>query len=490
MTATMTEAPKVTPRDPMLLLLQTGHFALAATLLTLSAYGATPAGTDPPKNRPHTATHEKLTTYGGRLTQETAKNRPHNQWGMRDKGIAVAVVVRREDLEALLLKAGWWEWLSPVRVCGLLLMVADAVDRMEKGGFDFSRDRARCLCSPLPKTVRDGVPREGLAVLTGLGIFAPVSPGTSYPRACPAVFCLGERYASRSRFQVVLPLTTARAEKWHRRDERVREAYERGKPVIGAVRRAASRATLSDEGVREILRLRKTAPKSLDAAYRCSKWLDEHLHRMRVDAMGTVHTPVSGCPKVIRRHVLLDGEAVAEADISGAHLVVLPKVYEPAFLKSYRVPHTATDAERERQSLVAMIESGDVYGGGADDERKKRKKEVLTSLNMSVTVQMAMEITQRLIAGRPILTATMGAVKAGDHRALSWWMQRWTSDIVNGAVVALDAEGIPSIPIVDCLMVRQRDEDRARQELSSRIFAATGVRAMVGGIRHTIAAPS
>jgi hypothetical protein len=218
--------------------------------------------------------------------------------------------------------------------------------------------------------------------------------------------------------------------------------------------------------------------------------MDEHTHRMAVDAMGTVHTPVSGCPKVIRRHVLIDGEAVAEADISGAHLVVLTKVYEPAFLKSYRVPHTATDAEEEKKSLVAMIESGDVYGGGADDERKKWKKELLTSLNMNVTVQMAMEITQRLTAGRPILTATLGAVKAGDHRALSWWMQRWTSDIVNGAVVALDAEGIPSIPIVDCLMVRRQDEERARQELSSRIFEATGVRATVGGIRHTFATAS
>jgi hypothetical protein len=289
---------------------------------------------------------------------------------------------------------------------------------------------------------------------------------------------------------VVLPLTPARADKWHRRDERVREAYERGRPVIGAVRRAASRATLSDEGVREILRLRTTAPDSFDAAYRCSKWMDEHTHRMAVDAMGTVHTPVSGCPKVIRRHIQLDGEAVAELDISGAHLVVISKVYEPGFLKSYRVPHTATDAEEEKKSFVATIESGDVYGGGADDERKKWKKELLTSLNMNVKVQMAMEITQTFTAGRPILTAAMGAVKANDHRALGWWMQRWTSDIVNGAVVALDAEGIPVIPIVDCLMVRRQDEDRARQELLSRIFEATGVCATVGGIRHTIATAS
>jgi hypothetical protein len=39
-------------------------------------------------------------------------------------------------------------------------------------------------------------------------------------------------------------------------------------------------------------------------------------------------------------------------------------------------------------------------------------------------------------------------------------------------------------------MVRRQDEDRARQELSSRIFEATGVRATVAGIRHTIATAS
>ncbi len=493
MTATV-EAPKVTPRDPILMLTQHGYYAAAAFVLTMAAYCAKGPAPDAPKNRPQAGKHGKLTTSERRVAHENAKNRPHNQRGVsRETGTTVAVVVSVGEMEKLLVKAGWWEWMSPVRVCGLLLLVADAVDRMESGEFDFSRNRARCLCSSLPKSLRFGAPREGLAVLTGLGIFQLVSVGTSYPRARPSVFCFGERYASRSRFQVVLPLTPARADKWHRRDERVREIYERDNPVIGAVRRAAGRATLSNEGLREMLRLRTTVPDSYDAALRCHDWLNAQTKEVGHDKTKTVHTPISGCPKRkadIRQHLRLDGEAVAEVDISGAHLVVIPKVYEPAFLKRYGVPHTATDAEEEKKSLVAMIESGDVYGGGAHDERNKRKKEVLTSLNMDAKVQMAMEAATDLMESRPILRATMWAVKKYSHRDLSPWLMRWVSDIVNGAVVALDAEGIPSIPIVDCLMVRQRDEDRARQELSSRIFEATGVRATVAGICHTIATAS
>jgi hypothetical protein len=77
------------------------------------------------------------------------------------------------------------------------------------------------------------------------------------------------------------------------------------------------------------------------------------------------------------------------------------------------------------------------------------------------------------------------AVKEKDYRALSGYLQRWTSDIVNPSVLALHARGIPSIPIVDSLMVRRQDEDAAREELSARLFASTGVRANVGGIRYT-----
>ena len=60
-------------------------------------------------------------------------------------------------------------------------------------------------------------------------------------------------------------------------------------------------------------------------------------------------------------------------------------------------------------------------------------------------------------------------------------------DHCSSAVMSLHARGIPSIPIVDCLMVRRQDEAVAREELVSRMLASTGVRAKVRvktGPRH------
>lgn len=95
-----------------------------------------------------------------------------------------------------------------------------------------------------------------------------------------------------------------------------------------------------------------------------------------------------------------------------------------------------------------------------------------------------MPVTHDLLANRPILKAVICAVKDKDYRALSGYLQRYTSEIVNESVLSLHARGIPSIPIVDCLMVRRQDEAAAREELSSRLYASTGVCAKVGGVRY------
>ena len=72
---------------------------------------------------------------------------------------------------------------------------------------------------------------------------------------------------------------------------------------------------------------------------------------------------------------------------------------------------------------------------------------------------------------------------------MSWWLQRWVSDITNPSLLSLHADGIPSIPIVDCLLVRYFDEARARDELSRRLFESTGICAMVAGIRYSARDP-
>ena len=478
-------------RSPIFLLTRHGYFLTAALLIVAAAYGESVSGeSEPPENRPQAGLVGKSTTSEGqKSTTSEANNRPPNHWGMPAKGLLVDGLMSSRELEGMLSKRGWSAWASGKRMSGLLLLIADALDRAKAGRVTVSKDRSRAFCSVLRKKDGDAAtPRDGLSVLVRLGVFAPEVVGRRYPYACASEFRIGERYASRPRCQVPLRLTAALAEKWEKRHERVRKAYERKTPEIAAVRWSASRVTLPGEGAKAILRLRTTAPDSFPAAERCAKWIDERSQRVAMDCMGTIHTPIRQCPKIIRPFLLIDGEEVTEVDISAAHVALLPKIYEPSFLENLGIDYDWLDAEREKRSMIAVIESGDVYGGGTPEERKKQKKETLISLNMEARVQMAMPASRLLFDGRPIASAVMRAVKRKSHRDLSHWLQRWTSDIVNASVLALYERGIPSVPITDCLLVRKRDEGIARDELASRIHVSAGARAMVGGIR--LAAPS
>jgi hypothetical protein len=403
--------------------------------------------------------------------------------------LIVSVPVSQSELAKSVSQRGWECWASNVKLNGLMLVAADAADRARKGNFPFASDRARLLCSSLRPDIAaaQGAPREALEALMQLDVLVLEKPGCRAPHARAAEYRFSDRYASRPLFKVRLELPPAQLARWHDRHDRVRQCYEQRHPIIGAVRATAARMELSAQGFEALLRLRTDAPNAVASAERCHRWLQAPTSEdITHDRNGTLHTPISQCPRLIRPHLMLDRQDVREVDISGAHIAMLPKLYdEEEILGRYGIEHSVAAAELERQTLIAQIESGDVYGGSTPEERKKNKRTLLTSLNMAARAQMAMPVTQKLIAGRPILAAAMSAIKATDHRALSRWLQRWTSNIVNASVLALHARGIPGIPIVDSLMVRRQDEDAAREELSSRLFASTGVRANVGGIRYT-----
>ena len=476
------------PASPILLLTQTGHFAAAAFLITTAFYAASCAKAAAAEKTPQTELVEKSSPYGSRKSSPyTANNHPTNQYMPKGMYLEISGVLGLNELETKLSNAGWQCWTTPIRLKGLLLLIADAADRAKHGVFPFSNDRSRLLCSSLPPrtAAAHNAPREGLLVLTALGVFELVQAGRRLPVARAAEYRVGQNYAKRGRLNIQLNVTPGQAERWHNRHERILNDYEKNNPIIAAVREAAARMEFSAQGMEALLRLPTPAPNLVGAAERCYRWLQQPSERLRLDGASTLHSPISSCPKVIRPLLLLDGQDVVESDIPGAHITMLTKLYGEQFLGRLHIEHTPEDAQRERQELIAHIESGDVYAGSTPAERKKNKLTLLTSLNMALKAQMAMPVTHDLLAHRPILKAVICAVKRKDYRALSGYLQRWTSDVVNESLLALHARGIPSIPIVDCLMVRRQDEATAREELSSRLYVSTGVCAKVGGIRYT-----
>jgi hypothetical protein len=478
----MSMALLAAPAAPILLLTQTGHFAAAAFLITASLYAASCAKAGATERRQESALVEKSTPY---RCEKSTPYRPENRrTNQRDSGkgmLIVSGVVGADELPELVKKAGWACWSSRTKLNGLLMIIADAADRAEKGMFAFACDRARTFSSSLhPDTAAaHRAPGEALGVLEALGVFELVTPGQRYPVRRAAVYCFAERFAKRGAFNIELKVTDKQLAKWHGRHDRIGRVFERKNPIIGIVRENAAHVEFSAQGVELLMQLPLISPKRAASAQRCYDWLEAPAGKVTVDASGTVASPISGCPRLIRPYLLMDGEDVVEMDISGAHFVLLPRIYEEDVLNRYGIAHTEEAAAAERQSLISQIESGDVYGGSTPEERKKNKRTLHTSLNMALKAQMAMPVTQRLIAGRPILANTMRAMKEHDHRGLGEWLRRYTSDIVNPAVQALHARGIPSIPITDGLMVRKRDAEVAGEELTSRLFATTGARVQV-----------
>ena len=310
-------------------------------------------------------------------------------------------------------------------------------------------------------------------------MFNPPKPGRRYPFARAAEYSFGERYAKRRTFDVSLNVTAKQANKWHERHDRIRDSFERKNPIIPIVREAAARVEFSAQAMEILVRLPTIAPKKTASAQRCYLWLQAPAGEMKLDSSGTLSSPISGCPKIIRPYLLLDRQDVVEMDISCAHIALLTRIYEPEFLAIYRIPHTPEEAQEERRSLMAMVEAGNVYGDEAAEDYDHRKEQAHMGLNMVTPAQMALTATEPLLAGRRILNEAMWKVKKNDHRNLGHWLRRWTSDIVNPAVLSLHARNIPSIPIVDGLMIRKQDAEAARNELASRLFASTGVRANV-----------
>jgi len=428
------------------------------------------------KNSLHAGNAKKFTTCEGRKGAKGRKNSLPNQ-----RGVVVWVVAGADELEKLLTKPGWREWTSRVRLNSLVLLVAAAVEREKDGRFWFPQSLARSLVSPLPKSAAGkGVPREGLEVLMGLGVFVRERVGCSYPVRTASEFRFGDKFAGRSRFKVRLALTPARAEKWPRRGERAREAFEDQHPEIAAIRESAKRVMFRADAAGEILRLHEYAPELFGPANRCFDSLNGGLFKVKPDRMGTISTPISSCPSIIRPFLLIDGEKVVEADISAAHLIALLTLYDPAFLGRLNLSFPPADIEREMQSLIAQLETEEIYGEG-----KKHKREMLISLNVETWKQMAMKATERLMEGRPIVREIMRAVKRWSHKDLAPHLLQFVAGIVNPSILALHAKSIPSIPIVDCLMVRERDAAAARDELGARIYAATGLCAKIGGARYS-----
>jgi hypothetical protein len=185
---------------------------------------------------------------------------------------------------------------------------------------------------------------------------------------------------------------------------------------------------------------------------------------------GRVFHNVNSFPKALRPHLLLDGEATAEVDISNSQPTLL-------VAEAYR---GAMDTD-EAQDALGIVQTRQFYPevcrlygkGGLNYEAQKTWvfKHMLFSHKIRPSPGWS-KVKERW----PRLAGYIEKTKAKAHNSLPLELQRREADVMLGRVAPrLQQEGIPSLSLHDGLLVKRQHVDRAREIVIEEFQKETGI---------------
>lgn len=262
-------------------------------------------------------------------------------------------------------------------------------------------------------------------------------------------------------------------------------------PFRGPLRRDLARVTIPETAQGIVDELLKDKKKR-DATRRVVLAISTREHTVKVKPDGLIVTSLVSCPRALKPHLHLDGEPVALCDISSAHWMFLPRLIQDRldFCRKRGDDEESMESMRaEMQSLVELCSSGSFYAsmsrkGADDDEIKKRKKLLNVLLNSRRSRAESNVVWQGMKRRFPHCFGIIESIKKDDHRNISRALQHFTANAINGALLEMQALGLPAIPDTDALIVRQRDREAACLAIGRAMFCETrGVCVTVDGVR-------
>jgi len=401
-----------------------------------------------------------------------------------------------------LILAGQTSWDTPTRLSCLLLMLGHihhGIKTTKYGrskGVPFSSRLARQYCSKL-RTAPAGVAREPLAALCLAGLIEQLSPAkvNSFARH-------SARYRLTPEGNRVLnalkncTLANGAQRKQKAAPERLEKGLNQSWPFRAQLLRDLTTMTLAPtQEAREtqdaLMKAKGTKP--------CTKAVVHAIatreHTVKVQPTGQITTSLNSCPRLLKPHLQIGGEAVALCDVSSAHWAFLPR------LVSDRIDYCRRRGDDESRlaplntelhRLIELCGSGSFYEstlwkGATADDIKRRKKLLNILLNSPRSKAEKNRVWQSLRRQFPLCVSIIDGIKRDDHRAISRQLQAFTARAIAAALIEMQAEGLPAIPDVDSLIVRERDHAAACAAIGRGMFTETrGVRVTVGGVRYSL----
>ena len=193
---------------------------------------------------------------------------------------------------------------------------------------------------------------------------------------------------------------------------------------------------------------------------------------------GTIYTPIASLPREVVKTLLIDGEVVAQLDITSAHPSTIPSMMIEAE-KKYGIAGAIQEAARLRDDL----ESGLLYDFLAAEvglSREVAKTRFLQALN-GENGHTYNDPTFKAFARRfPIAKQVISKIRNGNIKRLNQKMAHTLSKAIDKAIQTCWEYQIPVYPRTDEIVCRKRDAEFVREVLAAYFFDETGVNARVG----------
>jgi hypothetical protein len=379
-------------------------------------------------------------------------------------------------------------WCSDVRTSGLLLIIDYAIRKLKKGQVPISADLARSYVSKVAKNYAAKI-KEPLPILCDIGIFQRVRQGVHAHVHASAVYRFGENF--QKVFEVRVTLPPKLASKRENAEQRCLKRLNRKYRYREQLQKDLNSISFAPEARALIAKM--LDGKARDTVMGLVRAIDGATHTIATNERGQITTPISNCPRELRRHLLLHGEPVVECDVSCAHWNFLPLVLATRLrhcAKSAGREKYISDGWREHDRLTLLLSDGDFYRTWCvdplDDAEREQKKNVLNILlHRNNEDARANCLYQRVASEFPITFGVIEDIKRNDHRNLSKQLHRFLADAMAVALLELQQKGIAAIPHVDALICEHKDRDIVCEAIGRQIFLATGVWSPVGGIRYS-----
>lgn len=189
---------------------------------------------------------------------------------------------------------------------------------------------------------------------------------------------------------------------------------------------------------------------------------------------------VEHMPTQDRARVTIEGDTVCEVDVHASHLTILHALARRPLPAGDLYGGFSFPRQVVKAWVTACIGNGGPPSRWSSEAKKRAAKQrgARPGLNLS-NYRLAL-VAAEVLARYPFLAhlpALVGAKK--EPRLTSHRLMALEAEAVTEAMASLRARGMPSLPIHDALMVRQRDTDVARMALSEAYKRRFGVAAVV-----------